>query len=123
MSSSSVKNKDIKYFNYKKYVYPSGGWYKTASFLVFSNQSSIFYMPSKGEYKNFLNLMIKERVLRSDFQEYQLQRMAWLFDNNIISEDEDGYLKFVDLNLIYVLKELYYKDVLSYWHYPKEIKK
>jgi hypothetical protein len=25
--------------------------------------------------------------------------------------------------LSYVLKELYYEDVLSYWHYPDEIKK
>lgn len=123
MSSSSVKNKDIRSFNEKKYVYPSSDWYKTASFLLFSDQSSIFYMPNKGEYKNFLDLIIKEKVLRSDFKEYQLQRIGWLFDNNIISEDEDGYLKFVDLKLIYVLTELYYKDVLSYWHYPEEIKK
>ena len=123
MSSSSVKNKDIKSFNQKKYVYYSSDWYKTVSFLLFSDQSSIFYMPSKGKYKNFLDLIIKEKVLRSDFEEYQLQRMGWLFDNNIISEDEDGYLKFVDLYLIYALRDLYYKDVLSYWHYPEEIKK
>ena len=123
MSSSSVKNKDIKTFNHKKYAYPSGDWYKTASFLLFSDQSSIFYMPNKGNHKNFLDLIIKEKVFRCDFKQYQLQRMQWLFDNNIISEDESGYLKFIDLNLIYVLKELYYNDVLSYWHYPEEIKK
>lgn len=123
MSSSSVKNKDIKSFNKKKYVYSSSDWYKTTSFLLFSDQSSIFYMPSKGEYKNFLNLIINEKVSRSDFKEYQLQRMQWLFDNNIIGEDVSGYLRFIDLNLIYVLKELYYNDVISYWHYPKEIKK
>ena len=80
-------------------------------------------MPNKGKYKNFLNLIIKEKLLISDFKEYQLQRMQWLFDNNIISEDVSGYLKFIDLNLIYVLKELYYNDVISYWHYPEEIKK
>lgn len=123
MSSSSVKNKDIKSFNQKKYAYPLGEWYKTVSFLLFSDQSSIFYMPNKGKYKNFLNLIIKEKLLISDFKEYQLQRMQWLFDNNIISEDVSGYLKFIDLNLIYVLKELYYNDVISYWHYPEEIKK
>lgn len=123
MSSSSVKNKDIRSFNQKKYVYPLSEWYKTVSFLLFSDQSSIFYMPNKGEYKNFLNLIIKEKVLRSDFEQYQLQKMQWLFDNNIISEDVSGYLKFIDLNLIYVLKELYYNDVISYWHYPDKIKK
>lgn len=123
MSSSSVKNKDIKSFNQKKYVYSSSDWYETTSFLLFSDQSGIFYMPSKGEHKNFLSLIIKEKVSRSDFEEYQLQRMQWLFDNNIIGEDVSGYLKFIDLNLIYVLKELYYNDVISYWHYPEEIKK
>lgn len=123
MSSSSVKNKDIKSFNKKKYAYPYGDWYKTASFLIFSDQSMILYMPVKGEHKNFVDLIIKEKVLKSDFQEYQLQGIEWLVDNNIISYDDYGYLKFVDKNLIYVLKDLYYNDVLSYWHYPEEIKK
>lgn len=124
MSSSSVKNKDIMSFNEKKYVYSSSEWYQTASFLLFSDQSSIFYMPNKGEkYKNFFDLMIKEEISRSDFQEYQLRRMRWLFDNDIICEDEDGYIKFKDINLIYVFKELYYEDVLSYWHYPENIRK
>ncbi|WP_312832511.1 hypothetical protein [Sedimentibacter saalensis] len=124
ISSNSVKNKDIMSFNKKKYVYAMHSWYQTASYLLFSDQSGIFYMPGKGEkYKNFLDLIIKEKVSKSDFREFQLSRMKWLFDNELIIEDEKGYLKFVDTNLIYVLKELYYEDVLSYWHYPDEIKK
>lgn len=124
ISSYSVKNKDIKSLNKKKYVYPSSEWYHIASFLLFSDQSSIFYMPGKGEkHKNFLDLIIKEKVSRSDFKEYQMQRMKWLFDNDLIREGEDGYIIFTDNKLIYVLKELYYGDVLSYWHYPDEIKK
>lgn len=123
MSSSSVKNKDIKSFNEKKYVYSSSDWYKTASFLLFSDQSSIFYLPSKEKkYKNFLNLMISEKLTRNDFQEYQLQRMQWLFDNNLICESNEGYLEFVDPKVIYVLKELYYEEVMSFWHYPKNIR-
>lgn len=123
MSSSSVKNKDIMSLNEKKYVYPLDGWYRTASFLLFSDQSIIFYMPDKdGKYKNFLELIIKEDITISDFQEYQLQRMKWLMDNDLILENEDGYIKFVDIKLIYVLKELYYEDALSYWHYPDEIR-
>lgn len=122
MSSSSFKNKDIKSFYKKKYVYSSSDWYKTASFLLFSDQSSIFYLPNKEEkYKNFFNLMISENLTRSDFQEYQLKRMQWLFDNNLICESNMGHLEFVDQRVIYVLKELYYKEVMSYWHYPKDI--
>jgi hypothetical protein len=124
MSSSSVKNKDIKSLNVKKYVYPSSEWYQRASFLLFSDQSSIFYLPSKGEkHKSFLDLIIKEKVSKNEFEEYQMQRMQWLFDNDLIHESDDSYIAFNNEKVIYVLKELYYNDVLSYWHYPDEIKK
>lgn len=123
MSSSSVKNKDIKSINEKKYVYSSSDWYKTASFLLFSDQSGIFYLPNEEKkYENFLKLMISEKLTKIDFQEYQLQKMQWLFDNNIICENDEGYLEFMDLNVIYILRELYYEEVMSFWHYPKNIR-
>lgn len=123
MSSSSVKNKDIMSFNDKKYAYPKNGWYQTNSYLLFSDQSSIFYVPNKSEkHKNFFELIIKDNVSKNDFNVYQLQEMKWLFDNNLIYENEDNIIKFTDINLVYVLKELYYEDVLSYWHYPDEVK-
>ncbi|MGF9888806.1 hypothetical protein ABEX78_09160 [Priestia megaterium] len=122
MSSSSFKNKDIKSFNEKKYVYSSSDWYKTASFLLFSDQSGIFYLPHKEErYKNFFNLIISEKLNRSDFQKHQQLRMQWLFDNNLIYESSMGYLEFVDQRVIYVLKQLYYGEVISYWHCPESI--
>lgn len=123
MSSASVKNKDIMSFNEKKYVYPLEGWYQTASFLLFSDQSRVFYIPHKDvKYKNFQELIINENIVISDFQEYQLQKIKWLMDNNLIFENEEKYIKFVDIKLIYVLKELYYEDVLSYWHYSDEVR-
>ena len=123
MSSSSVKNKDIMSFNDKKYVYPLDGWYQTASFLIFSDQSSVFYIPGiYDKYKNFSELIINENISIYDFQECQLDKVRWLIDNNLIIENEEGYIKFTDIKLIYILKELYYEDVLSYWHYPYEIR-
>ncbi|GAA0135245.1 hypothetical protein YSY43_20850 [Paenibacillus sp. YSY-4.3] len=80
-------------------------------------------MPNKGEkYQNFLDLIIKEKVSRSKFQEYQIQRMKWLFDNDLIRENDSDYKEFTDIKKVYALKELYFKDVLSYWHYPDDIK-
>jgi hypothetical protein len=50
-------------------------------------------MRGKGDkYNNFLDLIIKEKVSKSNFQEFQLSRMKWLFDNELIFEDEKGYL-------------------------------
>ncbi|WP_049753819.1 hypothetical protein [Alkaliphilus oremlandii] len=123
LSSSSFKNNEIKSFNTNKYVYPLDGWCKTASYLLFSDQSGIFYLPSKKEkYRNFLDLVVKDSVKKSDFLEHQLHRMQWLFDNELIFENDDGYIKIVDIKTVYILKEFYYEDVLSYWHYHKEIR-
>ena len=123
MSSSSFKSKDIKSFNENKYVYSSSDWYKTASFLLFSDQSGIFYIPDKEKhYENFMDLMLSEKLTKGDFRDYQLRSMEWLFDNNLIIENSDGYLEFVSQNVIYVLKELYYEEVLSFWHCPKNVK-
>lgn len=123
MSSSSVKTKDIKSFIEKKYVYTSSDWYETASFLLFSDQSGIFYLKDKEEkYSNFFKLIISEKITRYDFQEYQLLRMKWLFDNNLICESDEGCFEFVDQKIIYIIKELYYKEVLSFWHYPQNIR-
>ncbi|QUI24217.1 hypothetical protein HZI73_18815 [Vallitalea pronyensis] len=124
MSSSSVKSKDIKSLIEKKYVYSTSDWYKRASHLLFSDQSSIFYMPNKEDnYENFLDLMISEHLKKNDFEEYQLQDMEWLFENNLICEDKEGYLEFIDQKVIYILKELFYEEVINYWHYPDNIRR
>jgi hypothetical protein len=47
--------------------------------------------------------------------------MQWLFDNNLICEINKGHIEFVDQREIYVLKELFYKEVMSFWHYPENI--
>ncbi|AIC93089.1 hypothetical protein [Shouchella lehensis] len=123
ISSSSLKIKDVKSFNKNKYVYPTSNWYKSASFLLFSDQSSIFYLPDRKEqYSNFFTLIKNENLTKSDFEVYQLERMQWLFDNSFICESDIGHIEFVDQDIIYVLKELYYNEVISYWHYPQNIK-
>ncbi|MCM3584974.1 hypothetical protein M3182_04335 [Mesobacillus maritimus] len=123
MSSSSFKIKDIRSFNKKKYVYSLSDWYKKASYLLFSDQSGIFYLPNKKgkKYNNFFNLISTEKLTRDDFHENQLIRMQWLFENNLICESNKGNIEFVDRMVIIVLKELYYKEVMSYWNYPKDI--
>lgn len=42
---------------------------------------------------------------------------------NLICEGKMGHLEFVDqrVRVICVLKELFYNEVMSYWHYPKDI--
>lgn len=123
ISSSSVKVKEVKSFLSHKYAYPIGGWYKTVTFLLFSDQSGIFYMPKKEEkYKNFLDLIMRDNVKKQDFQDYQLRDMNWLFENGIIRENEEGYVKISDAKMIFILKELYNEEVLSYYHFEDNLK-
>ena len=123
ISSSSVKVKEVKSFISCKYVYPIGEWYKTATFLLLSDQSSLFYLPDKNEkYKNFLDLIIRDNVRKNDFQEYQIQRMNWLFDNGLVIENEEGFIKIADIKTIFILKEFYYEDVLNYLHYEPSLR-
>ena len=124
MSSSSVKVKDIKSFVKSKYVYPSSDWFKTSTYLLFSDQSGIFYLPEKGkEFNNFFDLISKCDLSKNEFKEYQIREIQWLFDSNLIFEDANGYLKFVEIKLIYILSELYHNEVINFWHYPEDIRK
>jgi hypothetical protein len=120
ISSSSVKVKEVKSFILRKYAYPIGDWYQTATFLLFSDQSRIFYIPNKKKkYKNFLDLIMRDNVKKEDFQEYQVRKINWLFENGIIFENEDGFIKVTDVKTIFILKELYYEDVLNYYRYEE----
>lgn len=123
ISSSSVKVKDVKSFISCKYVYPVGEWYKKAAFLLFSDQSSLFYLPDKDiKHENFLDFITHDNVKKNDFQEYQIQRINWLFDNGIVVEDEEGFIKVADVETIFILKELYHEEVLNYFHYQPSLR-
>ncbi|MBK5261059.1 MAG: hypothetical protein JJE17_00620 [Peptostreptococcaceae bacterium] len=123
ISSSSVKVKEVNSFISHKYAYPVGEWYQTVTFLLFSDQSNIFYIPKKDKkHKNFLDLITCDNVRKNDFQEYQIRSMNWLFDNGVIFENEDGFIKVVDIKTTFILKELYYEDVLNYFHYESKLR-
>ncbi|PKG88406.1 hypothetical protein CXF77_12370 [Planococcus sp. MB-3u-09] len=122
MSSSSFKTKEIISFNRKKYVYSTSNWFKTVSNLLFSDQSGIFRLPNRSKkHSNFFNLINAEKLSKSEFHEHQLRKLQWLFDNDLIFESFSGHIEFVDWKTIYILKELYDSEVMSYWHYPHEI--
>ncbi|MFA6089683.1 MAG: hypothetical protein WC755_07515 [Candidatus Woesearchaeota archaeon] len=123
MSSNSTRIKDIKSYSDKKYVYADSEWYGIASYLLFSDQSSIFYIHDREkQYKNFFELISLEKPTKNVFQDYQLSKMQWLFENDFIHETEDGTIKFVDEIIIYILFELFYKEVLSFWRYPINVR-
>ncbi|RNB67309.1 hypothetical protein, partial [Brevibacillus panacihumi] len=117
VSSSHTFFKDCNSCIEKKYVYPVQGIFDIASNLLFSDQSTIFYLPRLGEkYDNFYQLLSNERVKLNDFQEYQINRIEWLINNQLVEEDKNGYLRFTNPVRINLIADMYYNEVISYWN-------
>ena len=95
-----------------KYVYPNSKVFDIASYLLFSAQSMMGYLPHIGiEYNEFYKLIIKEKVKLLDFENYQIGHIEWLIENKFIMEDKNGYLQFVNENKIYIFLDLYKNGV------------
>lgn len=123
VSSSHMFFKDSISCVDKKYVYPIEGIFDTASYLLFSNQSSLFYLPQFSErYNNFYYLLSSEKVKLNDFQKYQIKRIEWLIENKFVCEDKEGYLGFGSYNRIILFRDLYYNEVISYWNSKLELR-
>jgi len=123
VSSSHMFFKDCTSCINKKYIYPIEGIFNTATYLFFSDQSTIFYLPKFNEkYKNFYDLLRCEKVKLNDFEEYQIKHIEWLIENNFVCEDKDGYLKFINYIRISLFGDLYYNEVISYWNCGSELR-
>ncbi|MEN2766848.1 hypothetical protein [Ornithinibacillus xuwenensis] len=117
ISSSHLFFKDCKSSVQKKYVYPVEGKIDQASFLLFSDQSGIFYLPNLGEkYKNFYHLLRSEKIKLNDFKEFQIKRIEWLIENEFLYIDKNGFIKILNHTRIILFCDLYYNEVISYWN-------
>lgn len=117
MSSSHMFFKECMSCVNKKYAYPLEGIFHKVSFLIFSFQSPIHYIPNMAEkYKNFYQLLSFERIKTSNFLAHQIDDINWLIENDFVCEDEDGFLGFINQGKITLFGDLYYNEVISYWH-------
>lgn len=108
----------------KKYAYGIGEEYKSASFLLFSDQSGLRYYPKvEKTFDNFYNLLNNVQFRLDDFPEYSRERIKWLFDKNYLTTDAEGYVVSRDENVLKTLRELFYNDVICYWQYSLSVRK
>lgn len=123
MSSSHMFFENCKSIIGNKYIYIDSDIVNTASYLLFSDQSTISYLPNLEEkYNEFYRLIMMEKVKLSDFNEYQIRNIGWLVENKFICEDMEGYLQFVNTNKIVVLLDLYKNGVINYWNYNEVLR-
>lgn len=116
--------KNIQSLVYKKYVYGTGDEFKKATFLLFSNQSSLSYnIKATKSYKNYFELVCNEKTKLEDYPDYCISLINWLVDHKYLLINEEEYIIFRNKSLIMILKDLYLNEVISYWTYEKSERK
>lgn len=108
----------------KKYVYGIGEEFTTATFLLYSDQSGLGYnQKEKKSYDNFFKLLCEEKLKFDDYPDYCISQIKWLIERNYLKLDGEKYIVFSDNSLVMVLRDLYFNEVISYWKYPKPVRK
>ena len=123
VSTSSVPFENIKSLNVKKYVYVDEE--KTAKLfhLLFSDQSTMHYIEGYEKYNTFFDLITNEKIKYNAIKKNQEDDFMWLKKNGYIKRNKNGFIEFKDIVMIYILKDLYENEVISYMHYPIQYQK
>lgn len=122
MSSGHIVFSSLAGFIKEKYAYGNSEDIQREQFLLFSDQSQLYYMKTiKNRYDRFGDLIIHEDVSISDFMEYQQLQIQWLIEKNIVIENSEGYLKLNGPEAI-VLKDLYDHDVICPQYYNSRLR-
>ena len=123
LTSAPLYLSDIKSKVPNKYVYGMGNEFLKLRYYFFSSRSMLFYIePFKDKYKTFYHLLVNENISISDFQDYQKTQIENLISEEYLFIDGNNFVKIKDANLMYVIGKLYYEEVMSFWHYPKQIR-
>lgn len=115
ISSSHVFFKDIPSLINKKYVYSNSEEFNFAGHLLCSDQSDIHYISDEYHQDKFHDLIRINNLRLEDFHEYQKRNILWLIDHSYIYANDQGFLKNYE-DVVWVVDELYFNEVLSYNH-------
>lgn len=121
ISSSHLFFKDIPSLLDKKYAYSYGDKFHRITYYLFSDQCMLHYIKRlENRYKSFFELLIKEDVRMDDYYECYRSDLNWLIDHGYIILDSEGYIRIYDLTKIYILRDLYNNEFVSYWRYSQD---
>ncbi|WP_230876395.1 hypothetical protein [Paenibacillus validus] len=124
LRSEHLIYKNIPSLVKRKYAYGTGEEFSTATFLLFSDQSTLGYNENLDKsFDNFFELIRNEKIKLNDYPEYAIPRIKWLLDNNYLSTDVEENLIFDDEILITILNDLNFNEVISYWKYSERGRK
>lgn len=107
ISSTPVKFEDIPSMIPNKYLYPIEKECQPLMYLLFSDQSALYFTEKfQSKYHSFYELIKNESVFKSDFFEYQIPEIHYLIERKILSCDNHNQL-FLNSKKARLLKDLY----------------
>ena len=125
MSSASVKFDMVPSLLKKKYIYGKGNDYKSLTYLMFSDQCMLSFVPRIYEtgkrYDCFLELIRHETIYMSDYQERDIPALRYLAEHGLICISVDGIITLCDTRRVALLRDLYQHDAINISHYNRDV--
>ncbi|MFT6961659.1 MAG: hypothetical protein ACJAWV_001374 [Flammeovirgaceae bacterium] len=122
-SSAPLNFSQIKSRAEKKYVYGQGDEFLRLKHSFFSSASSLHYVePYKSKYRNLYQLLENENVPLELFKGYQKYHIEPLIEDDYLYENEQGFLKIRNKALFFVIGNLHFTEVISFWHQSKNVR-
>ena len=118
MSSEHLFVDNLPSFIENKYAYSNDkSTIKTEMFLLFSEQAALSIVErTKDKYSTLYELLVKEKIHYSEFEDYQKGDIDWLIEQGDLNLTEDGivYLR----KPVAILKDLYEHEVVCDYKMP-----
>lgn len=112
ISSGHLVVENIPSFIKNKYAYSNDkSTVEREMFLLFSDQAPLSFIErTKDKYSTLFELLINEKILYSDFEDYQKGDIDWLIEQGDLGLTKDGvvYLR----KTVEILKDLYEHEVV-----------
>ena len=123
ISSSPIRISEIYSNKTKKYLYSKNNLITKLKYIFFNDQS---YVLSKKQFDNNYNclydIITNEKIKYEYFENYQQNTIQSLINDGYLKINNDEYVTLNKKIMIYLIGELHYKEVLSYWNYPQQFR-
>ncbi|QNH63719.1 hypothetical protein [Hymenobacter sediminicola] len=127
ISSNPFEIKDIPSINNEKYIYINTDNETEINCIniLFSNQTLLSYIdPFKDKnYDNFYEILTKEEIKYTYYEEYQTQYLDYLVENNYILINHENIITPTNPIKLIILQDLYQNEFASKHHFSEEFKK
>ncbi|WP_207427079.1 hypothetical protein [Pedobacter sp. SYSU D00535] len=106
----------------KKYVYSSHQTILKLQQYFFASHGILESRRRQKKHKNLFEVLISERVLQTDLEDYQLSYLNQLVQEGFLTVNETGEYKMANMVSIFIAGKLREYGSMSYWHYPLSIR-